>query len=217
MILVEACRDRVLNIRYDRVETPTADVRWERGLEHLLQSSSCCRRFNEARSAGDEVAVELCCDLAQENGDERDKAPIHDNPRPGKGQNLPLMYVCRQIHAEASVAANIAYTSHTFTFPTLMALVNFVNQVANKDVAAIRKVHVRLTYNAYTCFKEDLWFVKGIVCSFFDGLEELHVGAHHRDLPVGEERCARLVRGKKEAKCMIHSYALRLLRLIRVP
>lgn len=210
MILVEACRDRVLNIRYDRVGTPTTKISWQRVLEKLIQSSPCRRRYDEARSAGDEVVVELCCDLAQENGDNGDEEPIHDDPRPGVGHNLPLLHVCRQIHAEASVAANIAYTSHTFTFPTFVALVNFVTKVAYKDLKAIRIVHVRLAYGAYTCLEADLWYIKGIVCSFFDGLEELHLVAHYLDLPLREECYARLVRAKKRAKCMIHKYALRL-------
>lgn len=192
-------------------------MNWQRSLAHLvLQSSSCRRRRNEARSADDGVIVELCCDPAREIAGTRNDKTIRNGLRPGVGHNLPLLHACRQLHDEASIAANIAYTSHTFSFPTSVALVDFATQVDNKDLAAIRIVHVRFAYDMWASLQEDLWVVKGIVCSFFDGLKELHLVAE--DEPgryPSFSTYARLVRGKKEARCRTRKYSLRLLGLIR--
>jgi len=207
MILAEACRDRVLEIGNADVGSMTNKTRWPGGLARLLvQPTDCRRNHNEVRIAGDRIVIELCYDPALEVDDHSDKKPVPNSPRPGLRWNLPLLYVCRQLQGEVSIAANIIYTSNEFSFHTPVAFMGFVAMIGEKDLAAIRKVRICFRYESDNRLVVILWTIKGVICDSFSGLEELQlqtVDEYSRSL-VAEEFSARLVRAKREGICITH-------------
>jgi hypothetical protein len=182
-------------------------TRWPGGLGKLLvQSTKCRRKHNEDRIAGDRTVIELCYDPALNKDDNGHKDSVHDRPRPGSRRNLPLLYVCHQVQGEASIAANITYTSNEFSFHTVVAFMGFAAMIGEKDLTAIRKVRIRLLDDSDDGHIPALWFIKGILCDSFSGLGELQlqfVGGHSRSL-VAEEFSARLVRAERKGICMTH-------------
>jgi len=189
------------------VGTRTNMTRWPGGLGKLLvQSTDCRRQHNEDRIAGDRSVIELCCDPALRNDDDGHKESVHDRPRPGSRRNLPLLYVCHQVQGEASIAANITYTSNEFSFHTVVAFMGFAAMIGEKDLTAIRKVRIRHRCESDNRHSAVLWMIKGIICGSFSGLEELQLqieDEHNRPF-VPEEFSARLVRAEREGLCMTH-------------
>lgn len=208
MILIEACRDRVVEIANADVGSMTNMSRWPGGLgTFLVQPAHCRREHNEDRFAKDHRSViEVCHNPALKDDIDVDKGSLHSSPRPGSTRNLPLLYVCHQIRGEAIIAANITYTSSEFSFPTLPAFIGLAAMIGEKDLTAIKKVRILHDWEFDLDDLVVLLMIKGIICGFFSGLEELHLQfvKKRKRSSLVEEFSARLVRAEKEGLCMTY-------------
>jgi len=148
--------------------------------------------------------TEICYDPVLEDEDNGDNESIQDSPRSGLRQNLPLLCVCRQIHDETSIAADIAYTINEFSFHTILSFIVFVAKVAEKDLAAIRKVRIRVHCQAICGVPKVLWVIMGILCGLFSSLEELqlHIVDEHSRSLVADDFSARFVRVESAGICI---------------